>query len=256
MKFALTIGAYRLLDFIHLGICQLQKVFPGEPILVSDDQSERSPHIAELATKLGATYAGSNSKRGHFSGDLQALLNAVQFARAHECEWAVKVSQRFIFKNPAARQCLLEGLSSPSVVFGLPGRLDPKTLRPFAAHGFTKLPCQTDLLVLRVDGVDPEVILSDYRKKMENIHYAPHGTFIEGLASDLFHGRFKDRATILHDFTAHLPGREGGDLYLRRNQNHDYDYRALAREHGINGDFNLEEWAQLEKRGYWPYPRG
>lgn len=256
MTFALTIGSYRLLDFVHLGIKQIQKVFPDAPILISDDHSERSDQIAKLATGLGCTYAGSNSKRGHFAGDLQSILSSIQFAVAHNCDLAIKVSQRFVFKNEAARPILLDYFSTHDhIAFGLPGKLDPKTLRPFATFGFTKLPMQTDLMVFRVKDIDPNEMVEDYRKKVANIHYVPHGSFIEGLAADLFHGRWKDKSAILDDFTSHVAGREGGDLYLRRSQNHDYDYRDLAKTHGVKGDWSLAEWSQLDKQGYWPYPR-
>lgn len=255
MKVAITVGAFLLHDFVDLNLRQCRRVFPDSPLLVSDDISPRSNDIAKIAKNAGATYIGSNSRRGHFAGDFTAILNAITFAQAHKSDLAVKVSQRFIFKNEVARTLLLDKFEQTLMSYGLPGRMTVDTVRPGGTFSFTMMPVLTDLMVFRVSDCDPEAMACEYKKKVSAEWGTATGTYIEAIANDWAYSRFKDKTVFLDDFTKHINGRHGGDLYLRRNQNHKESYIELAREHGINGDFNLGEWASLEGRAYYPRPR-
>lgn len=256
MKVAITIGSFLMRDFVELNLRQCRKLFPESPILVSDDQSARSDEIAELTGRLGGTYIGANSRRGHFAGDFMAILNSLSFAQAHECELAVKVSQRFILRSEAARNLLLSPFEmNATQSYGLPGRMTVETVRPGGNFGFTMMPVLTDLMVFRVSACDPVSMAEEYKHKVAQEWGTPTGTYIEAIANDWAHRRFAGRTVFLEEFTRHLNGREGGDLYLRRNQNHHRDYLELARTHGLAGDFRLEEWQKLEGQAYYPRPR-
>ena len=255
MKVAITIGSYLLKDFIELGILQCQKCFPGEPILVSDDLSPRSQQIADIANNRGITYIGANSRRGHFAGDFMAILNAISFAKAHNADLAVKISQRFVFKGETARKLLLEAFLSDTTSYGLPGRMTVDTVRPGGNFGFTLMPVLTDIMVFRVSGCDPEAMANEYKQKVSAEWGTATGTFVEAIANDWAYSRFKDKTVFMEDFTKHVNGRPGGDLYLRRNQNHQSSYLELAKSHGLHGDFDLGDWQKLEGNAYYPRPR-
>jgi hypothetical protein len=255
MKVAITIGSFMLPDFVELNIRQCQRVFPGAPILVSDDLSARSEEIASIGSRLGATCLCANSRRGHFAGDFMAILNSISFAQAHECELAVKVSQRFIFRREEASGALLKCFDGTAMSYGLPGRIAGESIRPGGSMGFALMPVMTDLMVFRVSDCDPEAMSAEYKAKVANEWGTPTGTYIEAIANDWAYGRFKDRTVFMEEFSGHVNGRPGGDLYLRRNQNHHSSYLELARENGLRGDFRLDEWVKLEGRGYYPRPR-
>lgn len=255
MKIAITIGAFLLHDFIHLNIKQCQKCFPDAPILVSDDQSDRSPAIADISTSLGATYIGSNSRRGHFAGDIVAVLNSLSFAEAHEADIAIKVSQRFVFKNPKCKDVIESYFLDEKYDFAIPGRMDINTLRPGGNAGFSMMPVLTDIMCFRLKACKIHDMCEEYRDKVRTQYHTPAGTFVEAIANDWAHSRFKDRTVFMDDFTKHTPGRPGGDLYLRRNQNNPRDYLELARQHNLTGDFRIDEWGKIEGRSYFPRPR-
>jgi len=51
-QISITIGAYRLVDFVRLNIAQCRLLFPDSPILISDDLSEESPKMEALAEEI------------------------------------------------------------------------------------------------------------------------------------------------------------------------------------------------------------
>jgi hypothetical protein len=255
MTIALTISSYLLQDFVELGLRQILKIFPGSPVLVSDDFSPRSESIADMATTLGATYIVANTRRGHFAGDCQSTGNSISFAQAHNADIAIKVSQRFIFVNPICHGLILRAFEDGKIDFALPGPMPIDTLRPGGSAGFSHFPVLTDLMMFRTSACDTESMVNEYKAKVTNEWGTPTGTFIEALAKQWIDGRFKGRSLLMGEFTKHVNGRSGGDLYLRRNQNHQHTYRELARLHGINGDFLLDEWQKIDGAQYWPRPR-
>lgn len=246
-RLAFTIGSYRLADFVHLGLKQLRKLSPDSPILVSDDASPESGHIKNLAEEHGATYRGSTKRRGHFSGDVQAFVNALAFSEAVGADVAVKVSQRFIFRRQEAIDAIASAFEDPNIVMATPGQPKVGALsamgRPHGFGAFTRL---SDVTAIRVGSVSPTEILHMYRGRLIT-EKVPWGSFVE-CAIDGLCQRFPERTVKLDQISNHQDIEN--PAFLRRYQNTPEQYRALAATHGIGGQFMLGEWGQAEGRAY------
>lgn len=248
MKIAFTIGSYRLSDFIKLGIKQIQKLSPDSPILVSDDRAQESAAIEKIAEEHGCAYLCSRVKRGHFAQDFQAIANALAFAQANDCDVAVKVSQRFIFRKPEAIDVIRKTFEDPNILVATPGR--PSTPgADRASKGFSNFSILTDIVCIRVGCITPDELIAMYREKV-NKGVVPWASFVEcaidNLHSDKFHGR---TARI-----AELTNPTDEPIYLRRYQAKERQYKDLALGLGFSGCFPLAEWGCIERNKYNPKP--
>lgn len=250
MKLAFTISAYRLCDFVHLGLKQLRRLSPESEILVSDDISPESPGIAALASQNGAAYICSKKRRGHFSGDIQSLVYALGFARDRECDVAVKVSQRFIFRKVEAIEAIKRAFENPNICAATPGQPRVNGHAPAAAKGFGQFTTLSDVVSIRTNALSPEELLHMYRKKITTDR-APWASFIE-ICVDLLHSeKFPGRTLKLEELT----NPTSDPIFLRRYQASDVQYRQLAGEHGFGGAFCCDEWARIDGRRYLCRPR-
>lgn len=252
MKFAITSGSYRLPEFIELQIQQIRVCFGEDtPILICDDHSDQSPRIKAICEREGVTLMESRVKRGHFAGDMVTICNSIPFALAHKATIAVKVSQRFIFRTPAASAVLERVFSDPNIVFALPGKMRPDTLRPGGSAMFTAMPILSDMMAFRANAVDPRMLLEMWRRKCATEHFQ-WSQWVESLACDWVDQTFAGRSVKMDEFANPTFGQE--PMYLRRNQHYKHDYLDLARRHGINGAFELAEWKNIERHAYNPSP--
>lgn len=247
MTIAFCIGAYKLVDFVHLGLKQLRLLSPDSPVLVSDDAAPESGSIKAIAEGLGAQYRGATKRRGHFSGDVQAFVNSLAFAEAVGADVAVKVSQRFIFRKPESIDAITKAFEDPNVLIATPGQPRVSVLgslgRPSGFGAFTRL---SDVTAIRVGCISPADLLHMYRGRLIS-EKVPWGSFVECAIDDLCQ-RFPDRTVKLDEITNH-PDVEN-PLFLRRYMNTEQQYRALAATHGLGGQFMLGEWGQAEGRKY------
>src|SRR6266576_1850476 len=107
MKFAVTVSAYQLAEFVELNVLALRRVFgPDTPILISQDWADLALEIQEVAERLGTYHLCADSHRGHFAGDLSSCCAALAFAECEKADIAVKVSQRLLLCQPCAREIL------------------------------------------------------------------------------------------------------------------------------------------------------
>lgn len=246
MTIAFTIGAYRLCDFIRLGIHQIQKLSPDSPILVSDDPSQESGYIKKAAEDAGCFYRGANVRRGHFAADFQSMMNCLAFAKAAEADIAVKVSQRFIFRKPEAIDVIRKCFEDPNVMMATPGQ--PRvTSGGKAQQGFGAFGILTDVVCFRVGAITPEELLVMYRARILR-EKVPWKDFIECTVDELHTQRFPGKTSRLDSLTNQPDPRD--PIYLRRYQNNEKQYRALASDAGIAGQFPLDEWGRIEGRNY------
>jgi len=243
MRFAFTIGSYRLCDFIRLNIRQIQEIFPDSPILVSDDASPESHIIERIAKDCGVNYIGTKGKRGHFGGDVQALLNCLAFGEAAKSDVYVKVSQRFVFRKPECRAILEDYFSKFD--FASPGQ--PKKIHGMTmTHGFGAFAVLSDLVVFKAGTLGPHELMEIYRNRINN-EQVPWKDFVESLIHALHLYRYKDRSVMMPEFT---DSSKEDPLYLRRYQSSEREYQSLASQRGIAGRFPLAEWAVLDGRSY------
>lgn len=245
---AFTIGAYRLVDFIHLGIRQLKKLSPDSPILVSDDASPESGHIKAISEGLGAQYRCSRIRKGHFSADMQSFVNALAFAEAMGADVAVKVSQRFIFRQPESIAAITEAFADPNIVFATPGQ--PKVAGSFGrapTNSFGAFTVLSDIMAIRVGCLSPSDLIHKYRSRLLT-EKVPWGSFVECMADDLHRNVLTGR-TVKMEALTNQPDIEDS-IYLRRYQNTEQQYAALAGTHGFGGRFPTTEWSVLDGRNY------
>lgn len=244
MKLAFTIGTYRLLDFVRLGIQQIQKLSPDSCILLSDDHSDESDAIHKIAEKFDVNYKGSKVRRGHFSADFQCLVNALSFAEAAGADVAVKISQRTILRKPEAIESIQKAFEDPNICAATPGQPITKTNNR-ASKGFTAFTTLSDIVMIRVGCISPMELLVMYRERLLR-ERQPWSCFIEVAVDDLHNRKFKGRTVKLDALTN--PTED--PIYLRRYQSTEQQYRELALAHGWNGRFPTEEWGQIERRNY------
>jgi hypothetical protein len=250
LKLAFTISSYRLCDFVHLGLKQLRKLSPESPILVSDDVSPESRGIASHASQHSAQYTCSAKRRGHFANDFQSLVHSLVFAKSQDCDVAVKVSQRFIFRKPESIDVLRKAFENPEILMVTPGQPKQVNGHNRAAKGFAQFTTLSDVVALRVNAISPEELLAIYRQRLMT-DKAPWGSFMEVLCNDLHGSRFAGKTLRMDELT----NPQAEPIYLRRYQHKPEDYRNLAGEHGFGGAFRCEEWSVLDGRNYLCKPK-
>lgn len=248
MKLAFTISAYRLCDFVHLGLKQIRKLSPDSPILVSDDISPESLGIRSHAEQHLAAYLPSRKRRGHFSGDFQSLVSALVFAQSRGADVAVKVSQRFIFRKPESIEVIQRAFADPNIMVATPGQPQVNGFNR-ATKGFGQFTTLSDVVAIRVGAISAEELLHTYRHQLLT-DKAPWGSFIE-VAINQLHGKFAGRTVKIDELTT--PQQD--PIFLRRYQASEQDYRNLALEHGWNGRFPVAEWGAMEGRNYLCRPK-
>jgi len=241
MTLAFTISAYRMHSFVRLGVAQLRKLCPQSPILISDDPSVESEHIRAVADEYGCTYRCPTKRRGHFSGDMQGIINSVAFGQACKADVAIKVSQRFVFRKPEAIGSIIKCFEDENIMAATPGK--PRVTN--GSNGFGAFGTLSDVLMIRVGSVSPEELLQIYRGRLMR-EQVPWRAFIECFADSLHSVKFPGRTRKIEELTNH----SGDPIYLRRYQNSESQYRALALENGFNGIFPLTEWGGIEQRAY------
>lgn len=249
LKLAFTIGSYRLVDFIKLGVRQIQKLSQDSPILISDDHSEESPIISRLADEHGVNYKGSGIRRGHFSADFQALINSLAFAEAAGADVAIKISQRTVLRKPEAIDVIQKSFSDPNICAATPGQPRSNTNNR-ASKGFNAFTTLSDIVMIRVGCMTPQELLVMYRSRLIN-EKTPWACFIECTVDDLHNKKLNGRTVKIEELTN--PTQD--PIYLRRYQAKEQDYRNLAISQGWNGRFPCEEWNQIERRDYLCRPK-
>lgn len=255
MKFAVTIGSYAMPEFVELNILALRHVFGHAiPILVSDDWSDKSVEIRDLAGFYGAHHTCSESPRGHFAGDCQATVNALAFAEAEKADIALKISQRIVLCEPVCQDVLERHFSDPNVWLALPARIPPGTIKRAESRFFSNMAVQTDLLAIRTGTISPAELKDTYETKVRG-NRMRHAALIEGLWADMIDTKFAGHYAFMLEFTAPFPGRD--PLYLRKCQSQPADYLILAEKLGMKWVGHpplLQEWRQLSN-AYRPVPQ-
>lgn len=252
MTFAATVSSYQLVDFVELNVLALRRVFGDIPILISDDWSDKSVEIRDLATRLGTHHLCSDSHRGHFAGDACSCCNALAFAEAEGADVCVKVSQRFVLCAPAAREILERYFADPEIHLVLPGRVAPGTIKRAESRFFSNLSTQSDLVCVRTGKLRPNTLKELYESRVR-AKQSRHDSLIEALWGFIMDVTLAGHASQAPEFTHPYPGRP--PIYLRRCQAEPAHYQALAQELGMTS-FNvlLQEWRALAGQLYRPVP--
>lgn len=251
MKFALCISSYKFADFVELNVRMLNHVFPGSPLLISDDVSESSDQIKSVAEKYGCAYTCSRVRKNHFAGDLQSIINSIVFAKSVGADIAIKISLRLILLDPKLKDMMVDRFKNHLCSMICPCKVQPNQLLRRESMTFTMLPLLTDIVLLKTDAIHPQELINLYRHKISTEH-AKHASLIEALIFDLHVGRFNNCSYISDELGKHQPGQP--HRFLRKCQNNRIQYLDLARHLGITGEFITDEWNRIEGASYRPRP--
>ncbi len=255
MTFAATIGAYQLEQFVELNILALRRLFgPDLPILVSDDLSQRSAEIRDVAAKYDVFHWASSTHRGHFYGDLCQICNCLAFAESQGADIALKISQRFILCEPAAREVLENAFADPEVWMALPGRIHPGSIKRAESRFFSNLSVLTDFFAVRTGKLSAETVRTTYETRVRE-QKNRFDTLMEPLFGYIQDVTLAGHVTRLEQFS-HTPHGKP-KIYLRKAQSEPAEYQILARELGMPEPFNvlLQEWRALDGDKYRPVPQ-
>lgn len=253
MKFAATIGSYDMPDFVELNVRALRHVFGDIPILISDDISQRSVEIRDVAERLDTFYQCSETHRSHFAGDAAACCNALAFAEHQGADICLKISQRFVLCAPAAREIIERYFNDPNIDMILPGRVPASTIKRAESRFFSNLSTQSDLVCVRTGKLRPQTLKELYEARVRSGH-GRHSTLIEGLFAFIMDVTLAGHVVQAPEFTNPYPGRD--PIYLRRCQSEPADYMRIAQELGMSSGWVplVQEWRQLTN-SYRPVPQ-
>lgn len=245
MTIALTIGAYRLPQFVELCVLQSRKVFGEEvPILVSDDASLESPQIKAVADRYGAAYTVPPRRRSHTSGDWQAFVSGAVLAQQVGAEVVVKLSQRFIPLD-GFKELILDPFKDDSVSVVVPGQPQLHTFARASSRFFSKFTILSDCVAFRVDRLGPERLMEIYRERVAKAE-KPSDQFCEVVWGHICSELFPTTHRAVDELANPQIGK--AKKYLRKAQTPAYEYAQLAASYGIKGDFPLGEWVAMEGR--------
>lgn len=252
MKFAIVIGSYDLPQFVELQLRSLPKLFPGSPILVSDDLSQQSAEIRDIAARFDAYYHCSSTHRGHFAGDCQDAVNGLAFAEEHGTDLLLKISQRFVLCDSACREILERYFSDPEVWLAFPGRIHPGSIKRAESRFFANFSTVTDFFCIRTGKLSPLSLKELYEGRVKE-QKNRFDTLIEPLWAYIGDVTLAGHCIRMPEFSSHYPGRP--PIYLRKCQAEPADYIVFAGEHGMPEFLPiLVEWRQMTQF-YRPSPQ-
>lgn len=248
MKWAITVGAYKLADFVTLNVCRCRVIFGDDvDICIDDDLSENSPKIREIAERYECGYVCSPVQRGHFAGDLQTFLTAIAFGKQTECDLVLKISQRVIPVLPAFREVAEKAFSNPEIIVALPGKPKMNQIARPAARFYSSFGILTDVVAIRNGALEPEELLDVYRKRFTtSTNHAD--SLIETTWGWLLAQKFKHSTAIIPEWTNHEAFKP--KIYLRKSQAMESEYATLAAMHDLVGTWDVREWGLIEGKNY------
>lgn len=246
---AVTIGSYNAPAFLLLSVIKLRQIFGRDvPILISDDLSSESSDIRSWADDSGLGYICSPSRRGHFCGDLCAMVHGQVFAESCGCDVSLKLSQKFIVLHPDFRVAMERAFEDPVVQVATPGRPLLQQLARPGARFYARFGLLTDVIAIRSGAITGQEIRDIYADQFENAK-THTDSLIEVTVDRMISTRFPGPASVLlPEWTNHTPFKP--KLYLRKSQSVRDEYVRAAAEVGMESDFDLREWLQIEKNNY------
>lgn len=253
MTVAIAIGSYRLPNFLRLNILRCRRIFgDAVSILVSDDCSKESKQIADVASDLSCDYVVSKKRMSHFSGDAQAMLNAIVYGRETGADVALKLSQRMIVVRPEFRIAMENAFKDSEVQIALPGRIPKNQISRTGARFYARFGLLSDAVAIRPNAIEPEEFLQIYRDRCA-VGRSPSDSFVETSLGYLLAHKFEgNKHRLIPEWTEHKAGVP--KVFLRKSQSSVSDYVQVAAFEGIKStvaDWSLAEWREMELNGHY-----
>jgi hypothetical protein len=246
---AIVIGAYRFADFVRLCIRGARSVFGSDTeILVSDDHSFNTGAIEAVADGEGCSFITSGRRRSHCSGDWQTFINGAHWARGGEADVVLKISQRFIPLKSGFKSSILSPFSDPNVDIVHPSKMHRRHLARPGIGVYSHFEVLTDCFAWRNGSVDPEMLKEVYTRRAHNTEIQYTATVPEFCWEQIISTHFKGKAVGV-DALSNPPIGPDKD-YLRKASATHGEYLRAAEELGVEGDFDLREWKDIEGKQY------
>ena len=96
----IVIGTYASLPYVHLQLESIKRLHPALPVLVHDDCSPQQSQLIDLCRQYGADFVTTTRHAGHPNGDAAAFAAGLRWARCKGFRLLVKISRRWIWKEP------------------------------------------------------------------------------------------------------------------------------------------------------------
>lgn len=248
-KIAITIGAYRLAEFVQLNIRACRQIFGDVPILVSDDASPESGAIQSMAEAEQVDYICSPHRMSHCSGDWQAFINGQAYAEEVGAEIAIKLSQRLIPLDTRVRDLLLQPLEDHRNWAVLPTAMHRRNLARSGTQFYANLPVLTDIVAWRVSRFSPQQLLEIYRDRAARAtRETSNLQVVEHTWHHIMEGYAKDHVVLQTELANPAP--MAPKIYLRKAQCNRGEYLHAAERLGVAGTFDVREWNKIEDKGY------
>lgn len=252
MKYCIVIGAYALPQFVELCGLRCERLFGDDvPILVSDDHSNESKAIEQVADKRGWAYICGRKRRSHFSGDIQAFINGLKFSEQTESDAVIKLSQRFIPVLPGFKEAADQAFADDRTLVILPGQISKNQIARPAAGFYSRFGILTDVLAVRRGAITPEEFMEVYRRRVleEKNRW---DSFAETTWGWLIDTKFEKSNKRIPEWTNYVPFTP--KLFLRKSQSTPAEYAAVAAMEGLTGEWDVREWIQIERERYKARP--
>lgn len=245
-------GAFLLPSFVELNLCRCRKLFPDSPILVSDDKSDKSDEIKDLAGKHDAYYTVGTAPRGHFAGDLQCGINGIVFCEQQQCDLMLKLSMRLVPVLPKFRELIEQPfIDDPNLKILVPGRIHPGQIARTESRFFGGFGILSDVYVLRRGAISAELFKQGYEAGYVNGRHHPSNV-VECYLGKLMAEKFRGQSYVCDALANHVPG--SAYIFLRKHQCTSKNYEMVAAMDGLKGEYDVSEYARMLGRNYFSRP--
>lgn len=252
MNTAIVIGTFSLKSFIRLNILQTKSIFDSSPILLADDRSEHSDEIRRMAEEFECAYCCSKIQRGHFSGDMQAIISGLSFAEQEGADILLKLSQRLIPVLPVFREYVEKPFEDSKINIVVPGRISAGQINLPSSKFFSSFGLLTDVIAIRIGSISPQELLDKYHANFKFGRFSPN-VLVEVFFGQLLATHFQNAAYVSSSLGNHNPMEPMA--FLRKAQSTPNNYAHLAKLHGIeNGEYDTRELSQIFGRAYLSRP--
>lgn len=243
LNIAISVGSYRLQDFIRLNLVQLKAIIPDAAVLVSDDRSDQTEEIDAISAEYDSAFVTSNARRGHCGGKVQSIVSGLTFAQQEGADILLVLNQRLVPVLPVFRECVEVPFSDKAVNIVVPGRAVAGKLKLPSSKYFSGLGILVDCLAIRVGSITPEKFLTSYTDGYK------FGQFAIQILPEIFVGKLLATHFQSSAFISYALGdaKVSNPAFLRREQSRPEDYQKLASQHGFDGVFDTRDWMELEK---------
>lgn len=146
---------------------------------------------------------------------------------------------------------ILDPFNDPSVDVVHPPVMDVRNAVRPSVRFYSKFNVLTDCLAWRVGSITSQELVAHYKNRVEGATDS-NGGLVEFAWDDLIKNRFKGRAVAVDGLANPEPLTP--KKYLRKASALDAEYRRVAEELGVEGQFDTREWAHIEGHRYMCRP--